>query len=355
MNAITTSEYKYTIIKNLFQIKMESFQQEIDDILNSDVKEKVDLRKYRTNTRTLFKLIAPIIESIDNASGKLSLYAYFLNKSDFDMLSFLANIENYEEAIEDIKIDIEDYPIHQREIIENMVDYEIRDRLNTESIEELLPSILNEYESYKYVNAKVPKNNSFLKEIIDSVDNAKYIKANPYLNIEALRRSLENLPTRIEDVFVDFNDTLNSDIYTIDNADISDIESISDLGKLSTKQVYDFYPLTDTDKEYSLISDNAMTSVFNAYTQSNLYDVFKLLNAKTEKYFTREENPDEYGVYIPSVLYFHRDKDGSLFKDDLLSIVGGEKKYENITVTNYDTTHKYDKIIKMVKEKVGAL
>lgn len=352
---MTTSEYKYTIIKNLFQIKMESFQQEIDDILNSDVKEKVDLKQYRTSTRTLFKLLSPIIKSVDGASGKMSLYSYFLDKSDFDILSFLANIENYEEAIEDIKIDIEDYPIHQRDIIENMVDYEIRDRLNTESIEELLPCILNEYETYKYVSAKVPKNNSFLKEIIDNIDNAKYIKANPYLNIEALRRSLENLPSRIEDVFVDFNDTLNPDIYTIDNTNISDIENISDLGKLSTKQVYDFYPLTETDEAYSLINDNTMTNIFNAYTQNNLYDIFKLLNAKTEKYFTHEKNNDEYGVYIPSLLYFHRNKDGSLFKDDLLSIVGGEKRYESIAVTNYNTTHKYDKIIKMVKERVGIL
>ena len=202
--------------------------------------------------KTVFDLLEQSIIKSNETKGRLALYKHYLQKKDYDMLTFISRLENYENAIEELKMEIGDHPPEERDVIENLVDFEIRNRLEDEDAGDLLVYVENEYETYKKISHLIPPNNHLLRELVSLLPSSKYMKAHPYINTIALKKSLENIPSRIEDVYVE--------------ADEEDASAFSRIEELCMNRI---------------------------------------------------KTPSS------SVFHFHRNKEGAIFKDRMLEILGG--------------------------------
>ena len=215
-------------------------------------------------------------------TGKCAFYFHYLKKGDMKKLSFIQNIKAYEDSIEDLKLDIENRTPEERSVIENIVNYGISNMISHFKPENLEELIDKEFTDYIQLEHLIPteKHITTIKELLEEYPSVKYIKAHPYINTPALKKSIENLPDTVEDVFVDFDDTIvHNRINFMDEALESDLNEVNSLSELSTDQIYDFYP-HDEDADVTSISGGG------------------------------KDRTD--GLYVPAILYFHR-KNGKFF------------------------------------------
>lgn len=261
---------------------MEKFHLEIDDVINNILKNDITepppiLKRNKVSSiEAIFNLLKNLPKK---KTGKCALYFYYLAKGDLKKLSFIQNISLYENSIEDLKVDIENRTPEERKVIENIINYDITHMISHFKPENIETLIDKEYDDYISLSHLIPneKHITTIKELLEDYPSVKYIKAHPYINVPALKKSIENLPDSVKDVFVDFEDTIvhggNVDIM---NEELeSDLEEVKSLSNLSTDQIYDFYPHNE-DEEIQSMSGGGK-------------------NSRTD------------GIYVPSVLYFHRD------------------------------------------------
>lgn len=220
---------------------------------------------------------------------------------------FVRNIDKYENAIEDLKINIGNYPYEERCAIESAVDFGLRNRINDDNIDELMPMIEKEYEVYKVIAHRIHFNEKdALKHMVERIPNAKYINANKYINAPLLEDSINKLPSRIKKVYVDFSDSFPDDINAFDDAVLSDINEVNKLGTKSTEQIYRFYPTNDSNGGVKCITGGDISKkAIEAYSldsNDSVESVMKCSGSNCDMF----KNGDNNGIYVPAFFYFDR-------------------------------------------------